>query len=59
MSNKSEDQAKRGRPHEMDKGGPRRVYLDAESIEIANRIGKNTSEGIRIALKAYAASERR
>ena len=45
-----------GRPSEMEKGGPRRVYLDAKSVEIAKELGHgNVSDGIRAALKAYAA----
>ena len=41
-----------GRPSEMDGGKAVKVYLDAESIAIATRLGNgNVSEGIRKALK--------
>lgn len=48
-----------GRPNEMEGGGRRNVYLDAESMETARRAGNgNISEGVRVALRAYAASSR-
>lgn len=41
-----------GRPAEMEGGKAVKVYLDAESIRIATRLGNgNVSEGIRQALK--------
>lgn len=41
-----------GRPAELDGGRAIKVYLDAESIAIAKRLGNdNVSEGIRKALK--------
>ena len=44
--------AKPGRPTEMAGGKAVKVYLDAESIAIATRLGNgNVSEGIRKALK--------
>jgi hypothetical protein len=44
--------AKPGRPSEMSGGKAVKVYLDAESIAIATRLGNgNVSEGIRKALK--------
>ena len=43
---------KQGRPSEMAGGKAVKVYLDAESIVIATRLGSgNVSEGIRKALK--------
>jgi hypothetical protein len=47
--------AKIGRPSEMAGGRAVKVYLDAESIAIANRLGEgNVSDGIRQALKIAA-----
>lgn len=41
-----------GRPNEMEGGKRVQVYLDAESLAIANKLGSgNVSEGIRKALK--------
>ena len=46
---------KAGRPSEMEGGKRVNVYLDAESLEIASRIGNdNVSDGIRRALKHAA-----
>lgn len=48
---------KQGRPPEMANGKKVNTYLDAQSIEIANRLGDgNVSEGIRKALKLVATS---
>ena len=48
-----------GRPTEMDGGKRVNVYLDAESIALATRIGKgNVSEGIRKAIKIAAEESR-
>lgn len=52
--------AKIGRPSEMAGGKAVKVYLDAESIEIATWLGKkNVSEGIRIALKQANATRQK
>lgn len=46
-----------GRPSEMDGGKRINVYLDAQSVELASRLGGgNISEGIRRALKAASAT---
>jgi len=43
----------RGRPAEMESGGRTNVYLDADSLERAKKIGGgNVSLGIRLALEA-------
>ena len=50
-------QKREGRPPEIAGGKKVNTYLDAESIEIAKRLGKgNVSEGIRIALANSAAA---
>ena len=47
--------AKPGRPSEMEGGKAVKVYLDAESIAIATKLGNsNVSDGIRQALKIAA-----
>ncbi len=49
--------ARPGRPSELAKGRKVNTYLDAESIEIADKLGKgNVSDGIRFALKRAAAN---
>ena len=48
-----------GRPSEMEQGGPRRVYLDAQSVETAKTAGGgNVSEGIRTALTLWSTTNR-
>lgn len=48
-----------GRPAAMDGGKKVNTYLDAESVEIAKRIGNgNVSEGIRKALKQAGGHEK-
>ena len=43
---------KPGRPSVMDGGRSRRIYIDEESWEIAQKLGKGSgSEGIRRAIK--------
>lgn len=52
---KKQPVAKIGRPPEMAGGKAVKVYLDAESVAIATRLGNgNVSEGIRLALKKSA-----
>lgn len=49
-----EPPAKRGAPFQMDGAVRRNIFTDAESWEIAQRIGNgNASLGIRLALAAY------
>ena len=44
--------ARRGRPKELSDGRSVNAYLDADSIEIASKLGSgNVSDGIRTALK--------
>lgn len=47
------EKRKPGRPPRMDGGKRRSIYLDDESMELAERLGYgNASEGIRRALRA-------
>ncbi|MND11732.1 hypothetical protein D3C87_820680 [compost metagenome] len=49
---------KQGRPNELKNGMRKQIYMDQESLEVAQKLGNgNVSEGIRKALMSYASKQ--